>query len=73
MMSNNSLPMEDDDVDDFLYGSDALEGNYGTTSKLATKKNKETEEDDEIMNNTTNFGQKCCCEIRLTGKGRKRG
>ncbi|KAI8097575.1 Fip1 motif-domain-containing protein [Halteromyces radiatus] len=39
-------PMEEDDVDDFLYGSDAPEDNYGTTTKSANKKI--NEEDDEI-------------------------
>ncbi|SAM04133.1 hypothetical protein [Absidia glauca] len=43
---NKNDAMDKDDVDDFLYGSDASEENYGITSKPATKKN--TDEDDEI-------------------------
>ncbi|KAI8340309.1 Fip1 motif-domain-containing protein [Chlamydoabsidia padenii] len=43
---NKNNTMEEDDVDEFLYGSDGSEDNYGITSKPATKKN--TEEDEEI-------------------------
>lgn len=37
---NKNDAMDKDDVDDFLYGSDASEENYGITSKPATKKSK---------------------------------
>lgn len=37
---NKNDAMEKDDVEDFLYGSDASGENYGTTSKPATKKSK---------------------------------
>ncbi|CAO3618705.1 unnamed protein product [Cunninghamella echinulata] len=46
-MSNNHHSMDEDNVNDFLYGSDAPEDSYGTTTKLNNKK-KVSEDDDEI-------------------------
>jgi hypothetical protein len=39
-MNGNNHAMDEDEVDDFLYGSDASESKYGTTSKSASKKSK---------------------------------